>query len=309
MLYIKKSNIIYKKQVETLNGVLGNIAELYYPAKAFLRRLQAIVSDPRLSYQQGTRVTGFLLCDLNLWIHFLSHPELLYQKLEYLLKNPDDNDDQIATDASGVEGAGGVWFNKYLAFQVRWSDMIYYDVLQKRHELKMHAQELISAWIAFDLWWDQLAGKAVTIYNDNPAAASALITKAPPLYRTDLQCVIRDIALKAMTQRFMFWGVKIDGKVNDYADVLSRFKPYQWKEMGFIVIDATKNANTILNKSLKCGPNLNENRWKWLAHQRKMLKIDQAKRSIANGQSAKRKKRVFLCNLNILTKTSFDDEP
>ena len=46
LLYIKKSCVIYKKQAEKVNGVLGNIAELYYPAKAFLRRFQAIISDP-----------------------------------------------------------------------------------------------------------------------------------------------------------------------------------------------------------------------------------------------------------------------
>ena len=309
LLYIKKSCIIYKKQSEKVNGVLGNIAELYYPAKAFLRRFQAIISDPRLSYEQGTRVDQFFLGDIDLWIHFLSNPELLYQKLEYLVKNPDDNDDQIATDASGVEGAGGVWFNKKLAFQVRWSDTIYYEVLKERPELKIHAQETIGAWIAFDLWGEQLSGKAVTVYNDNPAAASALITKAPPLYRTDLQCIIRDIALKAMMQRFMFWGVKIDGKVNDYADALSRFKPYPWKKLGYTIIDATDSANKILSKLLFCGPNLDEKRWKWLPHQRKMLNIDVVEKRLANNNTGTMRRKQFKTNRNILTKCSFDDEP
>ena len=84
LLYIKKTAIIFKKQSEKVNGVLGNIAELYYPAKAFLRRFQAIISNPRLSYEQGTRVNTFLLGDIDLWIYFLAHPEYLYQKLEYL---------------------------------------------------------------------------------------------------------------------------------------------------------------------------------------------------------------------------------
>ena len=45
--------------------------------------------------------------DLDLWIYFLSHPKLLYQKLEYLLKKPDDNDDQIFTDGSSLIG---MWY-------------------------------------------------------------------------------------------------------------------------------------------------------------------------------------------------------
>ena len=309
LLYIKKTCIIYKKQAEKVNGVLGNIAELYYPAKAFLRRFQALISDPRLSYQQGTRVSAFFLGDIDLWIYFLSNPEYLYQKLEYLLKNPDDNDDQIATDASGVEGAGGIWFSRKIAFQVRWKDTIYFQVLKQRPELKIHAQELIGAWIAFDLWGSQLAGKAITIYNDNPAAAAALITKAPPLYRTDLQCVTRDIALMAMKNRFMYWGVKIDGEKNDYADALSRFKQYPWKQLGIHVIDATNNANRILTKLLNCGPNLDEKRWKWLPHQRRMLKIDITEQRIASNITAKPRKKVFFKPRNILTKSDFDNDP
>ena len=309
LLYVKKTGVIYKKQAEKLNGVLGTIAQLYYPAKAFLRRFQAIISDPRLNYKPGTRVGTFLLGDIDLWLFFLSNPKLLHQKLTYLLKNPDDNDERIATDASGIEGVGGIWLNRKIAFQVRWSDTIYYDVLSKRPELKIHAQESMGSWIACEIWGPYLSGKAVTIYNDNPAAASALISKAPPLYRTDLQCIIRDIALKAMMHNFMFWGVKIDGKKNDYADALSRFKPYPWKDMGINVIDATDSANKILNQLLKCGPNLSENRWKWLPHQRKILKLDVIEHRLKHGLTSKPRKRTFTANRNILTKKSFDDEP
>ena len=139
----------------------------------------------------------------------------------------------------------------------------------------------------------------------NPAAASALISKAPPLYRTDLQCIIRDIALMAMSHRFMFWGVKIDGKVNDYADALSRFKPYPWKQLGFSVVDATESANKILNMLLNCGPNLDETYWKWLPHQRKILKIDLAEHLIDKKISSKPRKKVF----STIMKRIFDDEP
>ena len=112
-----------------------------------------------------------------------------------------------------------------------------------------------------------------------------------------------------MTQRFMFWGVKIDGKVNDLADALSRFKPYPWEQMGYQIIDATDSANKILNKLLNCESNLDANRWKWLPHQRKMLKIDLAERLIASNKTARPRRKQFLNDRNILTKSSFDDDP
>ena len=199
-------------------------------------------------------------------------------------------------------------FSTKQAFQVRWSNTIYHQVLKIRPELKIHAQELIGAWIAFDLWGDQLKGKAVTIYNDNPSAAAALISKAPKLYRSDLQCIIRDICMMSIEKRFMFWGVKIDGKVNDYADALSRYKPYNWKQLGIKVVDATDSANKILTQLLNYYPNLDEKRWKWLPHQRKILNLDVIEYRVSNNLTHKLRKKPLNKNRNILTKTSFDDE-
>ena len=191
---------------------------------------------------------------------------------------------------------------------MRWSDTDYAAVLKMRPELKIHAQELMGSWIAFDLWGTQLSGKSVTMYNDNPSAAAALITKAPKLHRNDLQCIIRDIAKMAIEHRFMFWGVKIDGKVNEYADALSRFKPYNWSKMGITVIDATDNANRILEMLKNYYPNLDKKRWKWTAQQRKILKLDTTEYRLANNLTHVPRKKVFFRNRNILTKSSFDDE-
>ena len=94
-----------------------------------------------------------------------------------MLKQPDDNDVKVATDASRTEGACGIWFEKNQAFQVRWCNTIYYEVLKQRPELKIHAQELMGTWIAADLWGSQWEGQAVTLYNDNPSAAAGIISK------------------------------------------------------------------------------------------------------------------------------------
>ena len=308
LLFVKRTRVFNQKQSEKLGGLLNSIAQLYFPAIAFCRRFQAITSDPRLTYKDDIYVNEFIDEELDIWIDLVSDPKKLYQKLEYLLKKPDDNDENIATDASGTEGAGGIWFEKKLAFQVRWSDTIYDQVLHVRPELKIHAQELMGSWIAFDLWGAQLTGQAVTMYNDNPSAAAALITKAPKLHRNDLQCIIRDIAKMAINHRFMFWGVKIDGKVNDYADALSRFKPYDWSAMGITVIDATINANKILTKLLTYYPNLDKKRWKWTVKQRKILKLDITEHRLANNQTHVQRKKLIFRNRNILTKSSFDNE-
>ena len=146
------------------------------------------------------------------------------------------------------------------------------------------------------------------MYNDNPSAASALISKAPKLHRSDLQCIIRDICKMAIDKKFMFWGVKIDGKVNDYADALSRFKPYDWNTLGYTVIDATNSANKILEKLLHYYPNLDEKRWKWTDEQRKILKLDIIEKHISNNMTDKKRVKPVSGYRNILKKSSFDDE-
>ena len=113
----------------------------------------------------------------------------------------------------------------------------------------------------------------------------------------------------AMKQRFMFWGVKIDVEVNDYADALSRFKPYPWQQLGFTVVDATDSVNRILNKLLKCDPNMDENYWKWLPHQREILRINITEQRIATNRTTKPRPKVFVKNRNILTKADFDNDP
>ena len=67
-------------------------------------------------------------------------------------------------------------------------------------------------------------------------------------------------------------GIKIDGKQNYYADALSRFKPYDWKQFGITVVDATMITNKILLKLKKYYPNRDRNEWKWNDFQRQLLK-------------------------------------
>ena len=73
---------------------------------------------------------------------------------------------------------------------------------------------------------NKLKNKAITIYNDNPGAAGAIRTKAPRLYRLDLQYLIRYLAALAVSKKFYFWGVHYtvkDGNEMKIADQLSRF--------------------------------------------------------------------------------------
>ena len=160
-----------------------------------------------------------------------------------------------------------------------------------------------------DLFSDILCDSSVTFYNDNGGAASALISKAPPLWRTDMQCLTRQIASLAINNNTMFWGVKINGDVNEYADALSRFKTnYNWKELGFTMRNAVGTVNKYLRLLAEAPPNRDKKYWAWSDEQKELLRINLATRLINNNNTdkAKRKPKPNQAQYNILTRTDFD---
>ena len=86
--------------------------------------------------------------------------------------------------------------------------------------------ELLGSLIAIKLWINLFSHKCVTIYNDNPGASGSIVTRAPKLYRLDMQYLIRTLALLAVKNKFYFFGVWcIDAHSANMkiADGLSRF--------------------------------------------------------------------------------------
>ena len=122
--------------------------------------------------------------------------------------------------------------------------------------------------MAVRLWAHMFHNKCVTIYNDNCGAASAIRTKAPKLYRMDLQYLIRNLATVATATKFYFWGLHItraESPAMDLADGLSRFKKedmYNIKKLNLIddSVMATKICNELLMQLIDQPHNLPKNR-------------------------------------------------
>ena len=308
LVFIKLVGRIHKKQLEKLDGVLNCIARLKFPAKAFLRRFQAIVSDPRLEYGQWLVMEQFVELEVDWWIQFLSIYDGTRCKIDYFLRSPDQADHVIFTDAAGEEtrrGVGGTLDGKY-AFQIKWKDTIWNEVVTARPDVDIQVQEYLGAVVAVDLFSDILADSCVTLYNDNPGAASALICKAPRLWRSDMQCLTRHIAMSAIKSNFVYWGVKIDGKDNDYADALSRFKKYDWEEMGYEMRDPKPIVNKYLSMLLNYPPNRKKSDWQWTDAQKELLRINATRRLIEQKRTHKSKPKQRSNNHNILTRKQFD---
>ena len=215
LITARDAGFMYHKQAEILDGSLNCVAVLKFPAKAMLRRFHAVIHDPRLHSNDVIIIDEFLRADIDWWIDFLMNPANCRISFDTFLKKPDDGDIEIYTDASGEIGVGGI-IGDTIAFQIKWSQTIWYDVMKIRPEMDIQVQEALGPLIAMQIARELIKDKSVTIYNDNPGAAAALITKAPPLWRNDMQFITREIAMLAIENNTMYWGIKIDGKHNEY---------------------------------------------------------------------------------------------
>ena len=118
-----------------------------------------------------------------------------------------------------------------------------------------------------------------------------------------MQCLTHHIALKAIELDIVYWGIKIDGKDNDHADALSRFK---WDALGYIMRDSTE----IINKYLLCLLNYPKNQskkdWQWSEEQKELLRITATRRLIEQKKTLTTRPKRTCTNYNILTKEQFD---
>ena len=222
------------KFLQKLIGRLQHASQVVFPGKAFVRRLEALLHLPRHTDNKAFPVGRFVLQGLDWWERRLTSPSPCGISFELLLKHPSDGDITIYTDACTEIGGGGFirGIGTTIYFQIEWSNTIK-KAIEKYRDLEIDVLELLMSVAAVKLIHKFVSNKTITIYNDNPGAAAALRTKAPPLGRNDLQALVESLADLAYDHKFYWWGIHRIVKESvdmSYADKLSRFQPVPWQE-------------------------------------------------------------------------------
>ena len=243
--------------MEKLRGRLGNVAQIRFPGKAFLRRFDAVIYMPSLQYNTKIDISDYIISDLKWWEWVLANPKNVEVPFDYILKSPDDADLTLYTDATTTLGIGGHMGNR--GFRVDWKDTnldLVRKIRGKTHKdewcTDIACLELLAPAIACKLWAKEMQTKSVTMYIDNASAAAAVKTKAPKLYRIDMNYLIRYMAKLAVSHNFLFWGIHKFDKDMDRADGLSRLKTDDKYQFGPDQIDDSVQATIICNELLTC---------------------------------------------------------
>ena len=222
-----------KKQMERLVGILQHISLIIFPGKTFVRRFEILIHKSFINDHDIIEIDDWIMEDVHWWIWVLEKQTHVRAKYTYLLKKPSAVTKHIWTDAASTIGIGGILDDK--VYQIKWENTKLNELIAARGTFDIHAQEMLGALVAVKLWAPTLTGECVALYNDNPGAAGAIITKAPPLHRLDMQYMIRELAKLSVKYKFYFWGIKVDGANNEKADALSRFK-----DLEFFNVDDSK---------------------------------------------------------------------
>ena len=208
-----------KKELEQLIGNLQRASLAMFPMKAFLRRLERHLYTPGLPYDVIISLDRFSIDDLKVWRFGLVQC-MKGIPLEFLLKSPQDADIHAFSDAASTKGVGGWTTGHY--FQLMWKDTNLLSVDDHRGTLDIQLLELMGTIIMAETFGPMWSGKAVCFWIDNTGAAGDIKSKAPKLWRSDLQYLIRRLAKCAMKFQFLFYVHEIKGDNNGLADALSR---------------------------------------------------------------------------------------
>ena len=242
-----------KKSLEKLLGRMQHASLVIFPGKAFVRRLEAVLHLTKFEYNVPIPLSNFVIEDLKWWANVLRQPKLCRTSFDLLLKHPGDGDFKLFTDASSKWGGGGYLMNKnekiLLKFQIDWDDTILKQ-LKRIRPIEIDVLELLMSIVGIVVILPKLKNKSISIYNDNPTAAGAIRTKAPRLYRLDLQFLVRKLATLAVENKFYFWGIHYtvkDGDAMKLADDLSRFQASaRFKTRNVPEINITKIVNKFM---------------------------------------------------------------
>ena len=231
VLYTKKATV---KFLQKLIGRLQHASQVVFPGKAFIRKLEALLYLPRHKESTAFPVGRAVLKGLEWWEQRLTSTTPCGMSFELLLKHPSDGNIIIYTDACTEIGGGGFirGIDTTICFQVRWCNTIK-SAIEFYRDLEIDVLELLMSVAAVHLIKRFTRNQCITLYNDNPGAAAALRTKAPPLGRNDLQALIENLADLAYEQKFYWWGIhRIVKESSDMsiADKLSRFQPVTMNE-------------------------------------------------------------------------------
>lgn len=204
-LHKKKATL---KELQSLLGLLNFACQVVIPGRPFLRRLIDLtkgLSKPN----HHVRLNREAKLDLHMWSNFIEH----FNGVSMFLSEKWESSNHLSmfTDASNL-GYAAILGKKW--FFGSWSDQL--------SHFHINIKELFPITVALELWGQTLRNRSVLFFSDN-AAVVAIINKQTSKEK-HMMILVRRLVLAALRFNIHFRAKHIPGKLNVFADYLSRLQ-------------------------------------------------------------------------------------
>jgi hypothetical protein len=217
VLHLSNASSVSLASLEEVLGFLSHCCQVVPLGRPFLRRLFSLLRRNETRHRfLRTRIPSSAKKDLQWWLYFLSS----WSSVSIIRLSRVNHD--VATDASGVKGIGGVY-----------NRCVFSDRVPARHRKKhINWKEMFAVLHAFLIWHKVWAGGRLRLASDSSTVVQALHKKSikgdtiSPLQTILLIAAVFDIEI------LVFW---IPSEENIVADAASRHDYKKLADLGFQV--------------------------------------------------------------------------
>ena len=219
---IRNSKRITLGQLQQLCGVLNFLCKCIVPGRAFTRRLYAAGAGLTNEYHH-LPVTKEMKSDLQVWAGFLDQPDGFCRPfVDFDRLDPEVTD--FYTDASGNPdlGAGGHCGSSW--FILQWDHDYFAEF-----DPSIDYLELYALTIGIKLWLHRFRNKRITVFCDNLGVVHMINSNTSS--SKACMVLIREIVLHSIVCNARVFAAHVPTRANVYADLLSRLKYRQFREV------------------------------------------------------------------------------
>ena len=219
ILTAKRKKITLGK-LQQITGFLNFLSKAIVPGRSFTRRLYHIeerAKNKNLRQHHHVNLTSEMKMDLETWLIFLRHPSIYSRKFLDINRADAAKEINFYTDASANPelGCGGISDKNW--FILQWDDEFI-----KQYKPSINYLELYAVCIGIINWIPKFKNNYVTIFCDNLSVVQMMNNNSSSC--RNCMILIRIIVLWSLTHNVQVHVKHVPGKLNKFADSLSRLR-------------------------------------------------------------------------------------
>ena len=222
MLESKKKKTTLR-ELQQLCGFLNFIGKCIVPGRAFTRRLYNFGCGIKKPHHH-IMIKQEMRMDLQMWKNFLEHPSVFSRPFFQFDNSIDSLQLNLYTDAAKAKGLGCGGYHNNEWFVAQWDE----NFLEE-YNPSINYLELYAVTVAVLLWIEKFRDRKVTLFCDNMSVVHMINNNASKC--KNCMVLIRIIVLHGLIHNVKITARHIEGKLNIYADLISRMKYSEFRKI------------------------------------------------------------------------------